>query len=166
MNILLPTLLLVLHLLYLLAGNFALKDFLFIFSSKNSFLMYSSWLYFHLHCFYEFTSMAIVQLYGSGFILQKEYAIPIRSFAKEASPASLKGDGEFLWILPWVDVGFGQIIAIAKADRHSRITVLWRAATLSEMHLIYFKMADNFPHCTTLSIFFLTFIKHGGSCIF
>lgn len=37
-----------------------------------------------------------LQLYGSQIILPKEYALPVRSFAKEAARPDLKGDGESL----------------------------------------------------------------------
>ena len=35
----------------------------------------------------------VIQLYGSQIILQQKHVVPVRSFAKEAAPPVLKGDG-------------------------------------------------------------------------
>ncbi|OIW17858.1 hypothetical protein TanjilG_14104 [Lupinus angustifolius] len=40
----------------------------------------------------EFKDEGTVDVYGSQVLLQKEYAVPVRHFAKEAAPPALKGD--------------------------------------------------------------------------
>ncbi|OWM91384.1 probable ATP synthase 24 kDa subunit, mitochondrial [Punica granatum] len=57
------------------------------------------------------------QLYGSQIILQKEYAIPVRSFAKEAAPPALKGDEMLKNIFLEVKKKFETAIGILRKEK-------------------------------------------------
>lgn len=57
------------------------------------------------------------QVYGSQIVLQKEYAIPVRSFAKEAAPAPLKGDEMLKNIFLEVKKKFETAVGILRKEK-------------------------------------------------